>query len=48
MLKSDLVETDKHSIKIWRRWKNIRFLRCENHKLTRCKQFQKLIKTNII
>jgi hypothetical protein len=30
MLKSDLVETDKHSIKIWRRRKNLRFLRRTN------------------
>jgi hypothetical protein len=31
MLKSDLVQTDKHSIKIWRRRKNLRFLRRTNH-----------------
>ena len=27
---------------------NLRFLHFENHKLSRCKQFQKLIKTNNI
>ena len=26
MLKSELVQTDKHSTKIWRRRKNLRFL----------------------
>ena len=31
MLKSDLVETDKHSIKISLRRKNLRFLRRTNH-----------------
>jgi hypothetical protein len=31
MLKSDLVQTDKHSIKILLRWKNLRFLRRTNH-----------------
>jgi len=31
MLKSDLVETDKHSIKILLRRKNLRFLRRTNH-----------------
>ncbi|PKP44493.1 MAG: hypothetical protein CVT95_10990, partial [Bacteroidetes bacterium HGW-Bacteroidetes-12] len=31
MFKSDLVQTDKHSIKIWRRRKNLRFLRRANH-----------------
>ena len=31
MLKSDLVQTDKHSIKILLRRKNLRFLRRTNH-----------------
>jgi len=31
MLKSDLIETDKHSIKILLRRKNLRFLRRTNH-----------------
>ena len=31
MLKSELVQTDKHSIKIWLRRKNLRFLRRTNH-----------------
>ncbi len=31
MLKSDLVQTDKHSIKILIRQKNLRFLRRTNH-----------------
>jgi len=31
MLKFELVQTDKHSIKILLRWKNLRFLRCTNH-----------------
>ena len=35
MLKSDLVETDKHSIKILLRLKNLRFLRRTNHIQTR-------------
>ena len=33
MLKSDLVETDKHSIKILLRRKNLRFLRRTNHNI---------------
>ena len=36
MLKSELVQTDKHSIKIWRRRKNLRFLRRTNNIQTRC------------
>ncbi len=31
MLTFKLAETDKHSIKIWRRRKNLRFLRRTNH-----------------
>ena len=41
MLKSDLVQTDKHSIKILLRRKNLRFLRRTNHIQTRCNQFDK-------
>jgi len=41
MLKSDLVETDKHSIIILLRRKNLRFLRRTNLIKTRCKQFEK-------
>jgi hypothetical protein len=36
MLKSDLVQTDKHSIKILLRWKNLRFLSRTNLIKTRC------------
>ncbi len=36
MLKSELVQTDKHSKKIWRRRKNLRFLRRTNNIQTRC------------
>jgi len=38
MLKSDLVETDKHSIKILLRWKNLRFLSRTNYIQTHCTQ----------
>ena len=41
MLKSDLVQTDKHSIKILLRRKNLRFLRRTNLIKTRCTQFEK-------
>jgi len=41
MLKSDLVETDKHSIKISLRRKNLRFLRRTNHIQTRWQQAEK-------
>ena len=41
MLKSDLVQTDKHSIKILLRRKNLRFLRRTNHIQTRCTQAEK-------
>ena len=37
MLKSELVQTDKHSIKILLRRKNLRFLRRTNLIKTRCK-----------
>ncbi len=36
MLKSELVQTDKHSIKILLRRKNLRFLRRTNLIKTRC------------
>jgi len=36
MLKSDLVETDKHSITILLRRKNLRFLSRTNNIQTRC------------
>ncbi len=36
MLKSDLIETDKHSIIILLRRKNLRFLSRTNHIQTRC------------
>jgi hypothetical protein len=39
MLKSDLVQTDKHSIKILLRRKNLRFLRRTNYIQTRCVQY---------
>jgi len=38
MLKSDLVQTDKHLNNNFASAENLRFLRCENHKLTHCKQ----------
>jgi hypothetical protein len=41
MLKSDLVQTDKHSIKILLQRKNLRFLRRTNLIQNRCSQFQK-------
>jgi hypothetical protein len=41
MLKSELVQTDKHSIKIWRRRKNLWFLGRTNHNTTRCTTFGK-------
>ncbi len=41
MLKSDLVQTDKHSIKILLRRKNLRFLSRTNHIQTRCTQAEK-------
>ena len=41
MLKSDLVQTDNHSIKILLRRKNLRFLRRTNYIQKRCKQFEK-------
>ena len=40
MLKSDLVQTDKHSIIILLRRKNLRFLRRTNHIQTRCTQVE--------
>ena len=40
MLKFELVQTDKHSIKILLRRKNLRFLRRTNHIQNRCKQCQ--------
>ena len=39
MLKSDLVQTDKHSIIILLLRKNLRFLRRTNHIQTRCATF---------
>jgi hypothetical protein len=41
MLKSDLVQTDKHSIKILLRRKNLRFLRRTNYIQTRYHTFEK-------
>jgi len=41
MLKFELAETDKHSIKILLRRKNLWFLRRTNHIQTRCNQFDK-------
>ena len=41
MLKSDLIQTDKHSIKILLRRKNLRFLRRTNHIQTRWQQAEK-------
>jgi len=43
MLKSDMVQTDKHSIKILLRRKNLRFLRRTNYIQTRCAQVWRLI-----
>ena len=40
MLKSELVQTDKHSIKISLRRKNLRFLRRTNYIQTRCTQYK--------
>ncbi len=40
MLKSDLVQTDKYSIIILLRRKNLRFLRRTNHIQTRCGTFK--------
>ncbi len=39
MLKFELAETDKHSIKILLRWKNLRFLRRTNLIKTSCATF---------
>ena len=41
MLKSDLVQTDKHSIIILLRRKNLRFLRRTNHIQTRWATYKK-------
>jgi len=41
MLKSELVQTDKHSIKILLRRKNLRFLRRTNLIKSRCTQAEK-------
>jgi hypothetical protein len=41
MLKLDLVQTDKHSIKILLRRKNLRFLRRTNHIQNRWQQYEK-------
>ena len=41
MLKLELKQTDKHSIKILLRRKNLRFLRRTNHIQTRCGAFEK-------
>lgn len=41
MLKSELAETDKHSIKILLRRKNLRFLRHTNLIKNRWQQFKK-------
>jgi len=41
MLKFELVQTDKHSIKILLRRKNLRFLRRTNHIQNRCATFEK-------
>ena len=43
MLKSDLVQTDKHSIKILLRRKNLRFLRRTNNIQTRWQQAKNII-----
>ena len=43
MLKFELVQTDKHSIKILLRRKNLRFLRRTNLIKSRCPQFEKKI-----
>jgi hypothetical protein len=40
MLKFELVQTDKHSIKILLRRKNLRFLRRTNHIQNRCATFK--------
>jgi len=41
MLKLELAETDKHSIKILLRRKNLRFLRRTNLIKSRCQPFEK-------
>jgi hypothetical protein len=47
MLTSDLVQTDKHSIKISLRRKNLRFLRRTNLIKTRCPQYEKITRNYI-
>ena len=42
MLKFELIQTDKHSIIILLRRKNLRFLRRTNLIKTRCKQAEKI------
>jgi len=46
MLKSDLVQTDKHSIKILLRRKNLRFLSRTNHNTNTVANYSKLILFN--
>ena len=46
MLKSDLVQTDKHSIILLLRRKNLRFLRRTNHIQTRCATFEENTELN--
>jgi len=45
MLKSELVQTYKHSIKILLRRKNLRFLRCTNHNTKSLKSKTKMPKS---
>jgi hypothetical protein len=48
MLKSDLIQTDKHSIKILLRRKNLRFLRRTNLIKTRCAQLKRMTEISIM
>ena len=47
MLTFELAETDKHSIKILLRRKNLRFLRRTNLIKTRCALLEKMYRTEI-
>jgi len=48
MLTLDLVQTDKHSIKILLRRKNLRFLRRTNYIQTRCAQLKRMTEISIM
>ncbi len=48
MLKFDLVQTDKHSIIILLRRKNLRFLRRTNNIQSRCAQLKRTTEISIL